>query len=54
MKQIDEIPPSGEHFVQWLKEVILMQKFIINQHQSLIHTVDDTFLLLYPVFLCVM
>lgn len=48
MKQIDEITPSGEHFVQWLKEAILMQKLIINEPQALIHTVDDTIFIVTP------
>ena len=34
MQQIDEITPSGEYFMQWLKEAILMQKLIINEPQA--------------------
>ncbi|MCX8588475.1 MULTISPECIES: MobH family relaxase [unclassified Gilliamella] len=48
MKQIDEIIPSGEHFIQWLKDAILMQKLIINEPQALIHTVDDTLFIITP------
>ena len=48
MKQIDEITPAREHFVQWLKEAILMQKLIINEPQALIHTVDDTIFIVTP------
>lgn len=42
MKQIDDIIPSGEHFMEWLKEAILTKKLIINEPQALVHTVDDT------------
>ena len=48
MKQIDEINPSGENFIQWLKDAILMQKLIINEPQTLIHTVDDTIFIVTP------
>lgn len=48
MKQIDEITPSGEHFMQWLKDAILTQKLIINEPQALLHTVDDTIFMITP------
>lgn len=48
MKQIDEIIPTGEHFMQWLKEAILTQKLIINEPQALVHTVDDTIFIITP------
>lgn len=48
MQQIDEITPSGEHFMKWLKEAILMQNLIINESQAQIHTVDDTIFIVTP------
>lgn len=48
MKHIDEITPSGEHFIQWLKEAILTQKLIINEPQALVHTVEDTLFIITP------
>jgi len=48
MQQIDEIMPSGEHFIQWLKEAILSRKLIINEPQALVHTVDDTLFIITP------
>lgn len=40
MKQIDDIIPSGEHFIEWLKEAILTQKLIINEPLALVDTVE--------------
>ncbi|WP_392560380.1 conjugal transfer nickase/helicase domain-containing protein [Orbus mooreae] len=48
MKQIDDFSPSGEHFVQWLKEAILTQKLILNEPQALVHTVDETIFIVTP------
>ncbi|MWP47424.1 conjugal transfer nickase/helicase domain-containing protein [Gilliamella sp. Pas-s27] len=48
MQKIDDITPLGEHFMQLLKEAILTQELIINEPQSLVHTVDDTLLIIIP------
>jgi integrating conjugative element relaxase (TIGR03760 family) len=41
-------PPSGEHFVTWLRESILGRKLIINDAKALVHTVADTVYLVSP------
>lgn len=41
-------PPSGEHFIAWLKQSILNHKIIINDAKALIHTLDNTAYLVSP------
>ena len=40
--------PSGEHFMQWLKDAILQRRLIINEARALVHTVADTIYLVTP------
>lgn len=40
--------PSGEHFMQWLKNAILHQKLTINNPQALVHTVEDSIYIVTP------
>ncbi|HBO0859734.1 TraI domain-containing protein [Pseudomonas aeruginosa] len=41
-------PPSGEHFVAWLRQGVLSRKLIINDAKALVHTVADTVFLVSP------
>lgn len=41
-------PPSGEHFVAWLRQHIEARKLIINDAKALVHTVADTVYLVSP------
>lgn len=40
--------PSGEHFMQWLKDAILQRRLIINEARALVHTVADTIYIVTP------
>lgn len=40
--------PSGEHFIQWLKDAILNKKLIINDAHALVHIVSDTLYVVTP------
>ncbi|WP_073664191.1 MobH family relaxase [Pseudomonas aeruginosa] len=40
--------PSGEHFVEWLKQGIQSHKLIINDAKALVHSVDGTAYLVSP------
>jgi hypothetical protein len=40
--------PSGEHFMDWLRQGILTRKLIINDAKALAHTVDGTACLVTP------
>lgn len=42
------VEPSGEHFMQWLKEAVLSKKLIINDAHALVHTVAETVYLVTP------
>ncbi|MDH1440405.1 TraI domain-containing protein [Pseudomonas sp. GD03721] len=41
-------PPSGEHFMAWLKQRIQSHKLIINDAKALVHSVADTAFLVSP------
>lgn len=41
-------PPSGEHFMAWLKQGIASRRLIINDAKALVHSVDDTAYLVSP------
>ncbi|MBV2205701.1 MAG: TraI domain-containing protein [Pseudomonas sp.] len=41
-------PPSGEHFMAWLRQRIHSRKLIINDSQALVHTVANTAFLVSP------
>ncbi|AMO76013.1 MobH family relaxase [Pseudomonas citronellolis] len=41
-------PPSGEHFMTWLRQRIQNHKLIINDSRALVHTVDSTAFLVSP------
>lgn len=41
-------PPSGEHFMNWLRQRIQSRKLIINDARALVHTVNDTVFLVSP------
>jgi hypothetical protein len=43
-----EKSPSGEHFMDWLRQGILTRKLIINDAKALVHTVDGTVCLVSP------
>ncbi|OVZ59620.1 relaxase [Pigmentiphaga sp. NML030171] len=40
--------PSGEHFMEWLRQGIALRKLIINDAKALVHTVSDTAYLVSP------
>lgn len=40
--------PSGEHFVEWLRQGIQSRRLIINDAKALVHTVADTAYLVSP------
>ena len=40
--------PSGEHFMEWLRQGIALRKLIINDAKALAHTVSDTAYLVSP------
>ncbi|MGO3130289.1 MAG: MobH family relaxase [Alcaligenes sp.] len=40
--------PSGEHFVDWLRQHIETRKLVINDAKALVHTVSDTVYLVSP------
>lgn len=42
------VQPSGEHFIEWLKDAILNKKLIINDAHALVHTVADTIYIVTP------
>ncbi|WNU99039.1 MobH family relaxase [Enterobacter sp. DTU_2021_1002640_1_SI_PRY_ASU_LCPMC_013] len=42
------MPPSGEHFIVWLRSHIEARKLIINDTKALVHTVADTVYLVSP------
>lgn len=42
------MPPSGEHFIVWLRNHIAARKLIINDAKALVHTVADTVYLVSP------
>ena len=44
----EDIEPSVDHFLVWLKEAILSKKLIINDAQALVHTVADSVFLVSP------
>lgn len=48
VNQNNDIMPSGEHFMAWLKDAILNQKLIINDVKALVHTVDNTLFIVTP------
>lgn len=41
-------PPSGEHFMMWLKQGIASRRLIINDAKALVHSVNDTAYLVSP------
>ncbi|NWE92413.1 TraI domain-containing protein [Pseudomonas reactans] len=41
-------PPSGEHFMAWLRQRVQSHKLIINDAKALVHTVADTAFLVSP------
>ncbi|WP_423357442.1 MobH family relaxase [Pseudomonas citronellolis] len=41
-------PPSGEHFMSWLRQRIQSRTLIINDARALVHTVNDTVFLVSP------
>ena len=41
-------PPSGEHFMAWLRQRIQSRKLIINDARALVHTTADTVFLVSP------
>lgn len=43
-----QAPPSGEHFLAWLKHGLQSRKLILNDAKALVHTVDDTVYLVSP------
>jgi integrating conjugative element relaxase, PFL_4751 family len=45
---IDNGKPSGEHFMNWLRNAILDRKLIINDAKAMVHTVADTVYLVTP------
>lgn len=40
--------PSGEHFMEWLRQGIVSRKLIINDAKALVHTVSNTAYLVSP------
>lgn len=44
----NEVEPSGEHFIAWLRDSIHSKKLIINDAQAMVHTVEDTMFLVSP------
>ncbi len=46
--EISRKPPSGEHFMAWLRQRVQSRKLIINDAQALVHTVADTVFLVSP------
>ena len=49
-EQLDDThqTPSGEHFMDWLRQGIQTRKLIINDAKALVHTVDGTVYLVSP------
>lgn len=47
-KEDTHMPPSGEHFIAWLRWNIEARKLIINDAKALVHTVADTVYLVSP------
>ncbi|HIE4272026.1 TPA: MobH family relaxase [Pseudomonas aeruginosa] len=43
-----QTPPSGEHFMLWLRQGIQSRKLIINDTRALVHTVANTVFLVSP------
>lgn len=41
-------PPTGEHFVSWLRDSIHTRRLIVNDAKALVHTVDETAFLVSP------
>ncbi|MGK8436787.1 MobH family relaxase [Ectopseudomonas hydrolytica] len=41
-------PPSGEHFMAWLRQRVQSRKLIINDARALVHTTADTVFLVSP------
>jgi len=41
-------PPSGEHFLAWLRQRVQSRKLIFNDAKALVHTVADTAFLVSP------
>ncbi|WP_312963792.1 MobH family relaxase [Stutzerimonas nitrititolerans] len=41
-------PPSGEHFMAWLRQRVQSRKLIINDAKALVHAVADTAFLVSP------
>lgn len=41
-------PPSGEHFMAWLRQGVQSRKLIINDAKALVHTVANTVFLVSP------
>lgn len=48
VKNETKVPPSGEHFIAWLRQHISTRKLIINDAKALVHTVSDTVYLVSP------
>jgi hypothetical protein len=46
--EITREPPSGEHFIAWLRQRVQSRKLIINDAKALVHTVADTAFLVSP------
>jgi integrating conjugative element relaxase (TIGR03760 family) len=43
-----DVTPSGEHFMQWLKDAIVQRRLMINDTKALVHTVADTLYIVTP------
>ncbi|WP_211460895.1 MobH family relaxase [Collimonas silvisoli] len=41
-------PPSGKHFIAWLRHAVQNHKLVINDAKALVHTVADTVYLVSP------
>lgn len=48
VEQNQDVAPSGEHFIEWLKDAILNRKLIMNDAKAFVHTVDDTIFIATP------
>ncbi|HBN8507753.1 relaxase [Pseudomonas aeruginosa] len=48
MSMAPKAQPSGEHFMEWLRQGVTSRRLLINEAKALVHTVSDTVYLVSP------
>ncbi|AMG43364.1 TPA: MobH family relaxase [Pseudomonas aeruginosa] len=48
VSMVPKAQPSGEHFMEWLRQGVTSRRLLINDAKALVHTVSDTVYLVSP------